>query len=280
VTAGVVAGQNSSSDRRLSPVFEGWEQNADETYTMFFGYFNTDWDDTINVEIGPNNNFQPIGPDRGQPTHFLPRRNWYVFTVTVPKDWGTKELVWSVTAHGQTERAYGTLLPAEVINDQVISMNTSGSGYIPNNKPPTIQLESPTELTIRQGDEAKLTAVVTDDGLPKPRAAPGAMPNGQNQPPGRMSSVGLRVAWMQYRGPGQVRFNPEPFKVYRDPRQGSPWAAGWTPPPLPADGKTVTRATFSAPGKYVLRLLAHDGYLSSAQDVIVTVAPAPSPSAR
>jgi hypothetical protein len=49
---------------------------------------------------------------------------------------------------------------------------------------------------------------------------------------------------------------------------------------LPADGKTVTRATFSAPGKYVLRLLAHDGYLSSAQDVIVTVAPAPSPSAR
>lgn len=276
---GVVLGQTGAPERRVSPVFEGWESNADGTYTMFFGYFNTDWDDSTDVEIGPNNSFQPVGLDRGQPTHFLPRRNWWVFTIDVPKDWGTKELVWSVTAHGQTERAYGTLLASEEINDQVISMNTSGSGYIPNNKPPTIQLEGPTELTIRLGEEATLTALVTDDGQPKPRAAPGAMPNGQNQPPGRMSSVGLRVAWMHYRGPGQVTFNPEPFKVYRDPRGGSPWAAGWTPPPLPPDGKTVTHARFSEPGKYLLRLLAHDGYLSSAQNITVTVTPTSSPSA-
>jgi hypothetical protein len=268
---GGVRGQTYSSGQRISPVFEGWEQNADGTYTMYFAYFNTNWDEEIDVPIGPSNNFQPGEPDRGQPTHFLPRRNWYVFTVQVPQDWGDKDLVWTLTAHGGTETAYGTLSPVEVINAQVISMNTSGGGYVPANKPPTIELEGSDRRTVKEGDWLSLAATVTDDGIPKPRPAPGPMPNGQNQPPGRMSSLGLRVAWVHYRGSGKVIFDPAPFKVYRDPRGGSPWAAGWTPPPMPGDGRVVTRASFSAPGTYVLRLLAHDGYLSTTKDVTVTV---------
>src|SRR5207249_764633 len=86
VGANTQAGGNAqeSSTPRISPVFEGWEQNADGTYSMFFGYFNTNWDDAIDADLGANNTFEPGGPDRGQPTHFLPRRNWFVFTVQVP----------------------------------------------------------------------------------------------------------------------------------------------------------------------------------------------------
>jgi len=32
-----------------------------------------------------------------------------LFTVRVPKDWGAKEVVWTLTSHGQTNRAYGVL---------------------------------------------------------------------------------------------------------------------------------------------------------------------------
>jgi hypothetical protein len=45
------------------------------------------------------------------------------------------------------------------------------------------------------------------------------------------------------------------------------------PPPIKS-GDTVTVATtFSEPGTLVLRLVAHDGGLESAQDVTVTVSP-------
>ena len=40
-----------------------------------------------------------------------PRRNRFVFKVRVPGDFGTKELVWSLTTRGKTERAYATLRP-------------------------------------------------------------------------------------------------------------------------------------------------------------------------
>ena len=56
-----------------------------------------------------------------------------------------------------------------------------------------------------------------------------------------------------------------------DTRVGSPWSPGWMPPPLAPDGQGVVRATFSEPGTYVLRCLAHDGALMTARDVTVTV---------
>ena len=51
---------------------------------------------------GPNNRIEPGGPDQGQPTHFLPRRQWGVFTVIVPKDFGKQQLTWTIVANGQT----------------------------------------------------------------------------------------------------------------------------------------------------------------------------------
>ena len=73
-----------SSGQSVSPSFEGWWQNDDGTYTLFFGYMNSNWEEELNVPIGPDNNIEPAGPDQGQPTHFLPRRNLFVFEVRVP----------------------------------------------------------------------------------------------------------------------------------------------------------------------------------------------------
>ena len=54
------------------------------------------------MPIGPDNRIEPGGPDFGQPTHFLSGRQWGMFAITVPKDFGTKKLTWTLTANGHT----------------------------------------------------------------------------------------------------------------------------------------------------------------------------------
>jgi hypothetical protein len=70
----------------LHPAYEGWWPNEDGSFTMFFGYMNTNWQQEFDVPIGPDNNIEPGGPDQGQPTHFFPRRNRFVFRIRVPKE--------------------------------------------------------------------------------------------------------------------------------------------------------------------------------------------------
>ena len=97
---------------------------------------------------------------------------------------------------------------------------------------------------------------------------------GQNRTAGTPNSAsGLRLSWLVYRGAGAISFDPPQLKVWEDYRDGakSPWSAGWKTPPVPEDGTWVTTATFSDPGTYVLRCLAHDGGLATHQDVTFTV---------
>ncbi len=49
-----------------------------------FGYMNRNWEEEIDVPVGPDNGFNVGGADQGQPTHFLPRRNRFIFSVPVP----------------------------------------------------------------------------------------------------------------------------------------------------------------------------------------------------
>ena len=82
-----------SSGQIVSPAYEGWEKNADGSFNMVFGYMNSNWEEEFDVPVGAENNIEPGGPDQGQPTHFFPRRNRFVFRVHVPKDFGTRN--WS-----------------------------------------------------------------------------------------------------------------------------------------------------------------------------------------
>jgi hypothetical protein len=87
------------------------------------------------------------------------------------------------------------------------------------------------------------------------------------------SATGLRLSWFVYRGAGKVSLDPPQTKVWEDHRDGgnSPWSAGWSTPPIPPDNRWTVHATFSDPGTYVLRALAHDGGLIDYDDVTVTV---------
>ena len=257
-----------SSGQNVVPAYEGWEENPDGTFNMVFGYFNRNLDERLDIPIGPDNSLEPGGPDRGQPTHFLPRRNRFLFRVKVPRDFGQKELVWTLTAYGRTEKAFGTLRPEYVLDDIIVMRDTGffgQHGKERENKPPVVKIEGDARRTVFLGQPLTLTALATDDGIPRPRPTP-------LQLPARYTAIGLRVAWFVYRGPGKaVTFAPEQFKVYPDYRSNSPWTPGWSPPPLPADGKFPVTVTFSAPGTFVLRVMAHDGGLLSSQDVTVEV---------
>ena len=129
VMASPPAGAQVASPRgqNIAPAYEGWEKNADGSFNLVFGYFNRNWDERIDLPVGPGNGIEPGGPDQGQPTHFYPRRNRFVFRIRVPADFGDKELVWTLTSRGKTERAYATLLIDYFIDDIVI-MNNKGAG--------------------------------------------------------------------------------------------------------------------------------------------------------
>ena len=238
----------------VQPAFEGWIRNADGSATMVFGYLNRNWEEELAIPAGPDNKLEPGEVDRGQPTYFLPRRQGFVFRVQVPKDWGQKELVWSVTAHGRTQKAYGQLLPVEEISERMImTRGNLNPGEDDPNKPPSIAIEPVQAASV--GTPVTLTAMVTDDGLPKPRAAP-TKPRAGAQSNTSVSARprGLNVTWMQYRGPAKVSFES-------------------TGPILVADGKAATTARFAEPGTYVLRATASDGALAVKADVTVEVGP-------
>jgi hypothetical protein len=282
-TRGISGQLQYSSGQEVTPDFSGWEANPDGSFNMVFGYMNQNYEEHLHIPVGPNNKFEPGEIDRGQPTYFLPRRNRHVFRIRVPADFGNKELVWTLTANGKTRSAYATLKPDYAYDGPAIYLNNSGYtmvGRALRNKPPVVTIEGDMQRVARVGEPITLTAVATDDGIPRVRPAPAAGGIGFK------SAMGLRVAWFVYRGPGdKVTFDPEQFKVYPDfSNEGgnSPWSPGWVPPPIPPDAKYSVRATFREPGTYVVRVLAHDGGFDTARDVTVTVRPAtgnaPAPS--
>jgi hypothetical protein len=300
--------------QNVSPAFEGWEEDSNGAKFFVFGYMNRNWEEELNVPVGADNSITPGNADQGQPTHFLPRRNRFVFRVAVPKSFTEKdEMVWTLTTYGKTEKAYASLRLDYKVDDVVKASETGALGAgtsspeVRANKPPVVKVEGPKTLTAKVGEPVTLTALVTDDGIPKRRAGGGsaavsnagsrtdARPAGrrggdgggdpaqQRQqramlPPARVTvgkNVGLHLSWFVYRGAGDVTFDPLQVKPWEDTRAGanSPWAPLWTPPEMPADGKVVVHATFSKPGTYVLRGLADDGALFGSDEVTVTVRP-------
>ena len=155
------------------PAYEGWRHGEDGGYILMYGYQNENWTETPNVPVGPDNYFTPGPEDRGQPTHFLPRRNRFIFEVPVPASFGQEdELIWTLMVNGQEHSAYGTIRE-DLFVDNVVIMSENGSlgagsssPEIRANVPPAIQLEGETEYTVAAGETLTLAAIVTDDGQP------------------------------------------------------------------------------------------------------------------
>jgi hypothetical protein len=294
----------------ISPAYEGWILNEDGSYSIVFGYMNRNWEEEIQIPVGPENYFTFVRPgelddmersgyrqaeaDQGQPTYFLPRRNRFIFNVRVPPGFegGSQELVWTITANGSTERAYGSLARDYKIDNMVMMSETGSLGAgssnerIRSNQPPAFSLDGPREIRVRAGEPVRLAATVTDDGIPggNPENPPAELTPAQrleralNEP--RRITVGkvdgLHLSWFVYRGAGEeVQFDPPQIKVWEDTRAfaNSPWAPSWTPPMIPADNRYETTVVFPVPGTYTLRGRAHDGGLFTDLDVVVIVGP-------
>ena len=225
------------SGQSITGAFEGWFHNQDGSYSLLLGYYNRNFKQELDVPVGVNNRIEPGGLDQGQPTHFLPGRQWGLFTVTVPKDFGAKKLAWTLVANGKT-----TVIPASLDPLWEIEPFHEASG----NTPPRLRLESgasvqgprpvvealntsqdhPLVLNLWAADDARLIP-----GMPRPKGLP----------------VTLTIS--KFRGPGDVRIAETHPRI--DPDQ--------VPTPgMAFSGKASSTATFGAPGKYVLLVQAND----------------------
>ena len=86
----------------ITPAYEGWYENKDGSFSMLLGYYNRNQKEALDIPVGPNNRVEPGPPDQGQPTHFEIGRQWGVFVIKVPKDFGTKAITWTIVANGET----------------------------------------------------------------------------------------------------------------------------------------------------------------------------------
>lgn len=276
--------QTYSSGQPVWPSFEGWEKNADGSFNLVFGYMNDNWEEEPNAPIGPENNIQPGAPDQGQPTHFQPRRNRFVFRVRVPKDFGEKEMVWTLTTQGKAQKAYASLRIDSLIENIDIMSETGALGAgtsspeIRADKAPIVKIDGNRTRAAKVGQPVELTAVMTDDGVPRvrPPQQPARGRNPSFNPPFRPTvakSVGLHLSWYVYRGAGKVTFDPKSIKAWEDTRAGanSPWAPYWVAPPVPQDGKYAVQATFDEPGAYIICARGDDGALTTDDMVTINV---------
>jgi len=291
------------SGQSVHPAFEGWWPNPDGSFTLWFGYMNSNWQEEFNVEIGADNYFSVTAPgelndleadamvsadvDQGQPTHFYPRRNPFLFTVEVPADFGEKELVWTLTTHGRKNRVYASLRADYRMDTQVMSTEVGGSfgsldDRLRENKPPDLSVEGGMHRTIKVGEPMELVAHAMDPDDFPPRSERGRLPENLEElysTRGVGSVVvsgapGLRLSWTVYRGAADaVTFSPEQLKAWMDTRVwgNSPWSPPYILPEPPQDNRWMTDVVFHEPGQYVLRAVASDGSHFSYENVEIEV---------
>ena len=216
----------------VAPVFEGWFRDASGTLMLSFGYFNRNYEQELDVPAGPNNKIEPGPADQGQPTHFVPRRQWGAFAIPVAKDVEKrllaekKTVTWTLRANNQTVAIPANLGPSYAID--ALKEPTVG------NTPPVLQFEgAPASGTGPLGTKTSIKAVagtpvtvkfqVTDDkkALPQKRV------------------IGVRLTWARYRGAGKVDIGDFTKSV-------------------DGNGEASVTATFAEPGEYVLRVEAMD----------------------
>jgi hypothetical protein len=229
----------------VTGAFEGWFKNPDGSFSLLLGYFNRNDKQEFDIPIGPDNRIEPGGPDRGQPTHFLLGRQWGLFAIKVPANFGQNKLTWTITTNGKT-----SVIPASLNKDYEISpFKEEAVGNTPpvfsfDDAGPTVQ--GPLGLTISRtatvADPLSLTVFVSDDE--KWTTLSGAKPRNLGSP--------VTVRWVKYRGTGNVTFAPErppveKIEAGRGPHSNAKFS-----------GKATTAAKFSEPGDYVLHVVAND----------------------
>lgn len=221
------------SGQTVTPAFEGWYKNPDGTFSISFGYYSRNSAEVVDVPLGPNNNISGVAL-QNQPTRFYPRRHWGVFAVTVPANFGTKQLVWTISFRGKTYAIPGNLRQQWEID---ALQGEVGSG----NTPPVLQFDSAgvagrgpggitgPAMTAMVGKPMDLTVYATDDA----KAQRSIASEGRSGSP-------VNLMWFVHQGPGAATFSAD------KPAAAQP------------SGKASTQVTFAKPGEYVLRVRVND----------------------
>jgi hypothetical protein len=229
----------------VTGAFEGWFTNPDGSRAFLVGYFNRNSRQELDVPIGPDNRIEPGGPDMGQPTHFLAGRQYGMFVVPVPKEFGPRDqYTWTIVANGQS-----TSIPLRLNPDYLVEPFTE---IAVGNTPPVVRFDekdravqgpvarvvTAPERTASASVPFALTLFAVDDmkytsGTNAPLVTP--------RPP-------VVITWSKYRGPGAVAFDKAKPPVEKLPDSKV----------APFSGKATTNVRFSEPGEYVLHVTAND----------------------
>lgn len=230
-----------STGEAVWPAYEGWSRSDDGSLTLLLGYYNRN-DEIVEIPVGEDNRLGPGDADRGQPTHFLPGRNWGVFSITVPPDRAEEKLTWTVRVNNQRSEIAFWANPAYYTDPFLNQAN--------GNAPPVLRigadgadLQGPPHgvaaaLSATVGEPLALPAAVTD----RPPAIEPEPRRGRRRPP-------VSLTWRKYRGPGEVTFAAEGEDAGPQLTHAFEDAAG---------GETLTTATFSEPGRYRLMATGND----------------------
>lgn len=228
----------------ITGAFEGWYYNPDGSRAFLVGYYNRNSRQEFDIPIGPNNHIDPSpNGDMGQPTHFLPGRQWGMFSIPAPREFKpTDKYVWTLTANGQT-----TTIPLHLVPDYVMS---PFSEIAVGNTPPAIKfdvsgraIQGPLamlglapSLTAAVGTPLPVTVWATDDMK---------YTNGTSAPLTRERPP-VTLRWSKYRGAGAVTFDKVNPAVEKIAGEGA------------FSGKATVNAKFAEPGDYVLHVTAND----------------------
>lgn len=212
----------------VTPAYEGWYQNPDGSYSLLIGYYNRNSKEAIDIPVGPQNKIEPGAIDQGQPTHFQVGRQWGVFVIKVPKDFGNNVLRWTIEVNGERNTIPFTLnkgYPVTPLKEAGMSNSPPKLAFAANGPKvlgPPIGIAH--EVSGKVGEAIPIAVFVEDDkGIAQ-----------------TASKIVATVSFHKFRGPGAVKFDPARV-------------------PASKQGESLTtKATFDKAGEYLVRVQAND----------------------
>jgi hypothetical protein len=236
----------------ISPAYDGWYTNSNGTHTFLIGYYSRNWSAALDIPVGPDNHFEPGNPDRGQPTHFLPNRNFGMFTVTVSANTPpTEKFWWVLTVNGVTQRVPFHRSPDYNITPTQASEEGPSGKY---NLPPILRFapsgppsQSPVASVATALKRAAVAGVPMALDLFVEDDAEHA--SGSNAPMGARVPPLVELVIAKYRGPGRVVVGNghEKLTTIKGGKLMEPYA-----------GRASTTVTFDQPGDYLVHVTAND----------------------
>ena len=237
------------------PIFEGWYPNPDGTHQLCFGYFNVNTEEVLEIPVGRDNRVEPEEFNGLQPTHFLPvppggRRHYCIFSVTVPADWGDRDVVWTL----RDPRTHG--MGQEYASPGRTRFETY---HLEEPRQESRERVAPRVRLDPDGPEAMGRTPVSVGPYRATAGEPLTLPIlvRRDNPFNEDDRMGMTFRWYKYWGPGDVSFAVTANRRVAPGGRAVIDSESWATAP-DAWGEAETEATFGAPGDYRLLLQVYN----------------------